>query len=44
MTGLTGLFVRPRIRSGARDGSANILIGTKRKLEAPPAPPGPAAQ
>lgn len=46
MTGLLGLFVRPRIRSGARDGSADILIGTKRKLEAPAgaAPPSRTVQ
>lgn len=34
MTGFTGLFVRRRVRSEARDGTGNVLLSTKRKLEA----------
>lgn len=34
MTGFTGLFVRRRVRSEAREGTGTVLLGTKRKLEA----------
>jgi hypothetical protein len=35
MTGFTGLFVRRRVRSEAREGTGNILATTKRRLENP---------
>ena len=34
LTGFTGLFVRRRVRSEARDGTATMLTNTKRRLEA----------
>jgi hypothetical protein len=34
MTGFTGLFVRRRVRSEAREGTGTVLLSTKRKLEA----------
>jgi hypothetical protein len=34
MTGFTGLFVRRRVRSEARAGTATVLLNAKRKLEA----------
>ncbi len=34
MTGFTGLFVRRKVRSGAREGSETILVDTKRRMEA----------
>ncbi len=36
LTGFTGLFLRPRVRSEGRDGTATMLINTKRKLEGRP--------
>jgi hypothetical protein len=36
LTGFTGLFVRPRVRGDARDGTATMLINTKRKIEGHP--------
>jgi len=36
LTGFTGLFVRPRVRGEARDGTATMLINTKRRLEGLP--------
>jgi hypothetical protein len=33
MTGFTGLFVRRRVRSEAREGTGMVLLNTKRKLE-----------
>jgi hypothetical protein len=35
LRGLTGLFVRPRVRSRARDGALAVLRSTKRNLEQP---------
>jgi len=33
MTGFTGIFVRRKVRSEARDGTTTVLINTKKKLE-----------
>lgn len=36
LSGFIGLFVRPRVRSGARDGTETVLVNTKRRLEGTP--------
>jgi hypothetical protein len=33
LTGFTGMFVRFRLRGEAREGTENVVVGTKRKLE-----------
>jgi len=35
LSGFTGLFVRRRVRSEAREGTESVLLNTKRKLETP---------
>ncbi len=40
LTGFTGLFVRRRVRSEARAGTATVLLNTKRRLETMGGPSG----